>query len=87
MGANRQDILRLVLGEALRVTGLGVLLGLVAALALSRSMAGYLYGVTATDPLTLLGASILLAAVAILASYLPAWRAMRVNPITAHRYE
>jgi putative ABC transport system permease protein len=87
LGAGRSDVLGLVLREALRVTALGVVLGLVAALGLSRVMAGYVYGITATDPLTLAGASILLAAVALLASYLPALRATRVNPITSLRYE
>lgn len=87
LGASRRDVLQLVLREALRVIALGVLLGLTAALALSRVMGSYVYGVSAKDPLTLLGASALLAIVALFASYLPARRAMRVNPIAALRYE
>jgi putative ABC transport system permease protein len=87
LGASRHDVLRLVLGESFRITAFGVLLGLAAALALSRVMAGYVYGITATDPITLVGASLLLGGVALFASYLPARRAMRVNPITALRYE
>jgi putative ABC transport system permease protein len=87
LGASRRQVLRLVLREGLRVTALGVAVGLVAAVALSRVMAGYVYGITSTDPLTLIGASLLLALVALFASYLPARRATRVNPMTALRYE
>jgi len=87
LGASRREVLMLVFREGLRVTGFGVVLGLVAAVALSRVMAGYVYGVTATDPLTLVGASLLLVFVALLASYLPARRATGVNPMTALRYE
>jgi putative ABC transport system permease protein len=87
LGATRSEVLRLVLQDGLRLAAAGVLSGLVAAMALSRSMAGYVYGVTSTDPLTLAGMSVLLTAVALLASYLPARRAMRVNPLTALRYE
>lgn len=87
LGASRHEVLMLVLREGLRVTGVGVVLGLVAAVALSRVMAGYVYGVTATDPLTLVGASLLLVSVALLASYLPARRATGVNPMRALRYE
>ncbi len=87
LGASRHDVLWLMLREALGVTACGVLLGLIVALALSHVMSGYVYGVSATDPLTLLLATILLAGVALLASYLPALRAMRVSPIAALRYE
>jgi putative ABC transport system permease protein len=87
LGATRREILRLVLRDGLRLAAAGVMSGLVAAVALSRLMAGYIYGVTSTDPLTLAGMSVLLTVVALLASYLPARRAMRVNPIAALRYE
>jgi putative ABC transport system permease protein len=87
LGANRREVQRMVLREGLRVAALGVVIGLGAALALSRVMAGYVYGITSTDPVTLVGASLLLMLVALLASYLPARRATRVNPMTALRYE
>jgi putative ABC transport system permease protein len=87
LGANRSEVLMLVLREGLQVTGFGVVLGLVAALALSRVMSSYVYGVTSTDPLTMVAASLLLTLVAGLASYLPARRATKVNPMKALRYE
>lgn len=87
LGASRSEVFRLVLREGLGVTLFGVALGLVAAVALSRVMAGYIYGVAPTDPLTLIGASLLLILVALLATYLPAHRATSVNPTTALRYE
>lgn len=87
LGASRAEVLSLVLREGLRVTVLGVIIGLAAALALSGVMAGYIYGVTPTDPLTLIGASLLLMLVAVLATYLPARRATSVNPMSALRYE
>ena len=87
LGASRREVLRLVLREGLRVTALGVALGLAGSLALSRVMANYVYGITSTDPVTLAVASLLLMFVALLASYLPARRATRVNPMTALRYE
>jgi putative ABC transport system permease protein len=87
LGANGRDVLKLVLREALGVAVFGVALGLLAALALSRVMAGYVYGIKASDPLTLFGASVLLFSIALFASYLPARRATRVNPIKALRYE
>jgi len=69
------------------VAGAGVVLCLVAAVASSRVMGGYVYGITATDPLTLVAASLLLLFVSLLASYLPARRATGVNPVRALRYE
>jgi putative ABC transport system permease protein len=87
LGANRGDVLRLVLREALLMVAIGIGIGLTGALALSRVMAGYVYGITATDPLTFFAASALLTAVALLASYLPALRASRVSPIVALRFE
>ena len=76
-----------MLREGLGVTAIGVFLGVTGALALSRVMAGYVYGVTATDPVTFIAASLLLGAVALLASYIPAQRASTVDPIVALRYE
>jgi hypothetical protein len=87
LGASRREVQGMVLREGLRVTAIGVAIGLAAALALSRVMAGYVYGITSTDPVTLVGASLLLMLVSLLASYVPARRATRVDPMTALRYE
>ena len=87
LGATRGHILRLILkrGFVLTLTGLGI--GLIASLAATRVLSDLLFGVTATDPGTFLGAALLLAAVALAACYVPARRAMRVDPIVALRYE
>lgn len=87
LGAGRHEVLRLILVEALQVTTFGVVLGLVATAALAHVMSDYIYGITSTDPITLVGASLLLIGVALFASYLPARRATRVNPVKALRYE
>ena len=87
LGASRRQVVRLVLREGLAVTLGGVALGLVGALVLSRIMAGYVYGITSTDPLTFAAASLLLTVVALLASYLPARRAAKIDPLAALRYE
>jgi len=71
----------------LTLVGSGLALGLVAAWGLSRVVSSQLYGVAATDPLTIAGAASVLAAVALLAGYVPARRATRVNPVLALRYE
>ena len=87
LGASRTDVLRLVLREGLIVTMFGVVLGLVTVLAVSRVMAGYVYGIKATDPITFAPAALLLIGVSLSAGYLPAWWATRVDPIMALRYE
>ena len=87
LGADRRDILKLVVGTGLRLTLAGVLLGLAGALALGRLLSSLLYGVSASDPLTLAGVTLLLASVSILAAYLPARRALRVDPVVALRCE
>lgn len=87
LGASRRDVLNLVLREGARVTLVGVAAGLAGSLALSHLMSGYVYGITSTDPLTLALASVLLAAVALAASYIPARKAASVDPMVALRYE
>jgi ABC-type antimicrobial peptide transport system permease subunit len=87
LGAQRKDVLTLVLGEGMKLVLVGAAIGIAAALGLSRLMAGMLYGVSATDPLTFAAVPIVLLGVAMLACYIPARRAMRVDPMTALRYE
>jgi predicted permease len=87
LGATRADVLRLVIGEGLRLTGVGVVLGLAAALALTRALSALLFEVSATDPVTFAAVGLLLGAVAVVASYLPARRAARVDPLVALRAE
>jgi putative ABC transport system permease protein len=69
------------------MTGLGLLLGILGALALTHLMSGLLYEVRPIDPLTFIAVSVMLGAVSLLASYIPAWRAARVDPMVALRYE
>jgi len=87
LGARRWDVLRLVLSHSVQMAVLGVFLGIAASLALTRLMAKMLYGVSATDPLTFVAVSAVLTFVAFSASYIPARRAMRVDPIVALRNE
>jgi len=87
MGAQTRDVLRLVLRQGLTLTCVGVALGWLAALGLTRLLENLLYGVSATDPLTLGGVGALLAAIALLACYLPARRAAKVDPTAALRTE
>lgn len=87
LGAERADVVRLVAREMLILAGIGTALGLAAANGLMRLASGLLYGVTATDPQTYLGAAACLFSVAGVASYIPARRAAQLDPVTALRYE
>jgi ABC-type antimicrobial peptide transport system permease subunit len=85
IGAQSSDIFRMIIGEGLRLSLIGVALGLVGALWLGRAGASLLFGVTASDPLTFATVSLLLTAVAIAACYFPARRAMKLDPLRALR--
>ena len=87
LGADRGDVLRMVIAQGLKLAVAGVLVGVLSSLALGRILSGFLYGVSPTDPITILGVAALLIFVALLASYLPARRATRVDPMVALRYE
>jgi predicted permease len=87
LGAQRLDVLRMVLGDGARMTLMGAFIGLVAALALTRLMASMLFGVRPTDPVTFAAVAVLLCGIALFACYLPARRAAKLDPMVALRYE
>jgi putative ABC transport system permease protein len=87
LGATRRDVLRMVVGHGMKLVAAGVTLGLIGGFAITRILSGVLIGVSATDPLTFLTATAILTAVGFAATYLPARRATRIDPMTALRYE
>jgi putative ABC transport system permease protein len=87
MGAQSHDVHRLVIGQGLKPVLIGVVLGLICALALTRLLEGLLFGVNATDPTTFASVAVILSSIALIACYIPARRATKVDPIIALRYE
>ena len=87
LGAGRDEVLKLVLRQGLKLSLIGVAIGIAGALAMTRLVSGFLYGVKASDPLTFAAVSLLLILVALAASYMPARRATAVDPMAALRYE
>jgi ABC-type antimicrobial peptide transport system permease subunit len=87
VGASERDILRMILTESMLLVGAGVALGILAALAGTRLITNFLYGVSTTDRGVFISITVLLVGLSLLASYLPARRAMKMNPMTALRRE
>jgi putative ABC transport system permease protein len=87
LGARSRDVLTMILNQGMRTIMVGVVIGLAGSLALTRTLSSLLFGVTATDPLTFLAVIALLIASALLACYIPARRATKVDPMVALRYE
>jgi putative ABC transport system permease protein len=87
LGAQRSDILRMIGRQGLVIVASGLTVGVLAALAVGRLVSDFLVGITPSDPITYVGVSVLLAAVACLATYIPTRRATRVDPMVALRYE
>src|SRR5204863_6221001 len=86
LGVRRRQVLRLVLGYGMALATTGVAIGVVVALALTRAISKLLFGIRATDPLTFVSVALLLLAVSLAACYIPARRALRIDPMTALRY-
>jgi len=87
LGAQSTDVVRIVVGEGLRFALIGVVIGVASGLLLTRLLQSFLYGISASDPVTFIGVTVLLVGVALAASFFPARRATRVDPIIALRYE
>ena len=87
LGASRRDILALVLRQGMVLTAIGITLGLLGAVAASQAIAALLFGVSPLDPLTYFGVIALLGAVSMIACGVPAWRAAKIDPMKALRYE
>ena len=87
LGAKRSHILKLVIGRGVAMAFIGIVLGVVASVGLTRFLVGLLYGVNTVDPLTFIGISVLLLIVSALACYIPARRATKLDPLVALRYE
>jgi putative ABC transport system permease protein len=87
LGAQSPQILRMVIGQGMRLVGIGAVLGFIAASALAQLISAQLFQVSSVDPATFALSGLVLGATALLASYIPAWRATRVDPMTALRDE
>jgi ABC-type antimicrobial peptide transport system permease subunit len=87
LGAHSRDVLLLIIGRGMKLAGLGILIGLVCALALTRLLQSQLYSISPTDPVTLLAVVVLASLIALFACWLPARRAARINPMEALRTE
>ncbi|HEY0155690.1 MAG TPA: ABC transporter permease [Thermoanaerobaculia bacterium] len=87
LGAEARDILRLIVGQALRLVGIGIAVGVLVALVATRVMTTLLYGITATDPATFVSICFIIGSIALIASYVPANRATKVDPLVAIRYD
>jgi ABC-type antimicrobial peptide transport system permease subunit len=87
LGAQKSDVLRMTVWQGLQLVVIGVVIGLAVALVLTRVMSSLLFGVSATDPVTFMTISLILLGVALTASYIPALRSMKVDPVIALRYQ
>ena len=87
MGADAGSVMRMVVGHSMRLAAAGISVGILVALALTRLVAGLLFDVSPTDPATFLAVAAMLAATALLAGAIPAWRAARIDPVSALRQE
>jgi putative ABC transport system permease protein len=87
LGAQTKDVMRIVLGEGFRMVILGVIIGVASGIALCRYLSSLFFGVSSANPATYFEVALLMVGIALLACFLPAWRAVRVNPMIALRYE